>query len=291
MKILNGKEVSEKIRDDLKPRIQSLIQKNNRPGIGIILIGDNIESKTYVNMKQKMCKELKMKTELHHLQEDVNQKTVIETIQKLNNSPTIHGIIVQLPLPNNLNTNVILNSVSYEKDVDGFHTLNAGKLYQNRNVDFIPCTPKGCIDLLKYYEIEILKKNAVIIGSSNLVGLPLSMLLLQRGATVTICNENTKDIREHLKNADLVFSCCGVAHIIKEDYVKRDVIIVDIGVNKITDDTNKKGYRLVGDVDYENVKNKASYITPVPGGVGPMTVITLMEQTVKAAELNTNFKL
>lgn len=291
MKLLDGKKVSNKIKDELKPRINLLIQINNRPGLGIILVGDNIESKIYINMKEKSCSKLGIKTELHHLPDSINQKTIIEIIQGMNNNSTLHGILVQLPLPKNLDTDLILNTVSYEKDVDGFHTLNAGKLFQNRNIEFVPCTPKGCIELLDHYNINVKGMNSVIIGCSNLIGLPISMMLLHRGATVIICHIDTKNTKELVQQADLIVSCCGVAHLVKEDWVKENAIVIDVGFNKLEDKSREQEYRLVGDVDFENVKNKVSYITPVPGGIGPMTIAMLMEQIVRAAELNMTLKL
>jgi 5,10-methylene-tetrahydrofolate dehydrogenase/methenyl tetrahydrofolate cyclohydrolase len=270
--ILNGSELSKKIKDDLKIKIDKL---DTKPGLGIILIGDNIESKIYVEMKKKTCSELNINIEYYKFPIDVEQGIILETIKNMNDNKSIHGILIQLPLPNHLNTNLILNTVSHEKDVDGFHTINAGKLFQNRDSTSIPCTPLGCLELLDHYNINVKSMNAVIIGCSNIVGLPLSMLLLHRGATITICHIDTKNTKELVQKADLIVSCCGVPHLVKEDWVKKNAIIIDIGINKLND--SKKGYRLVGDVDYENVKNKCSYITPVPGGVGPMTVAMLMK--------------
>tara|TARA_B100000575_G_scaffold288170_1_gene287748 strand:+ start:64 stop:945 length:882 start_codon:yes stop_codon:yes gene_type:complete len=284
VEIIDGTKVSGELKHSLKPRIQSLLEQNIRPGLGVILVGDNIESKTYVSMKHKNCLELGIMTEIHRFAKDINEKLVIETIQTMNQKSSIHGIMVQLPLPEHLDKDRILNTIRDTKDVDGMTTINAGKLFQGETVPFYSCTPKGCIELLDYYDIEISKKNVTIIGSSNLVGLPLSMMLLHRGATVTICNENTRDIIEHIKDADILITCCGVPQLIKKEWINDNTVIIDVGINKIKDDSKEKGYRLVGDVDYENVKEKASYITPVPGGVGPMTIAVLMEQIVDACE-------
>ena len=232
-----------------------------------------------------------MPIELYKFPNDIDQKTVIDTIYHMNDNISIHGILVQLPLPEHLNTNTILNTVSHNKDVDGFHTINAGKVFQNRDAKLIPCTPLGCIELLDHYNIDVKSMNTVIIGCSNIVGLPLSMLLLQRGATITICHINTKNTKELVQQADLIVSCCGVAHLVKEDWVKRDAIVIDIGINKIIDDSKKKGYRLVGDVDFDNVNDKCKYITPVPGGVGPMTVAMLMKNVYNLAENSIKFNL
>ena len=284
VEIIDGTKVSDELKLSLKPRIQSLLEQNIRPGLGVILIGDNIESKTYVSMKHKTCLELGIMTEIHRFSKDINEKLVIETIQTMNQKASIHGIMVQLPLPEHLDKDRILNTIRDTKDVDGMTTINAGKLFQGEPVPFYSCTLKGCIELLDHYDIMISKKNVTIIGSSNLVGLPLSMMLLHRGATVTICNENTRDIIEHIKHADILITCCGVPQLIKKDWINDNTVIIDVGINKIKDDSKEKGYRLVGDVDYENVKDKASYITPVPGGVGPMTIAVLMEQIVDACE-------
>ena len=284
VEIIDGTKVSGELKHSLKPRVQSLLEQNIRPGLGVILVGDNIESKTYVSMKHKTCLELGIMTEIHRFAKDINEKLVIETIQTMNQKASIHGIMVQLPLPEHLDKDRILNTIRDTKDVDGMTTINAGKLFQGEPVPFYSCTPKGCIELLDHYDIMISKKNVTIIGSSNLVGLPLSMMLLHRGATVTICNENTRDIIEHIKHADILITCCGVSQLVKKEWINDNTVIIDVGINKIKDDSKEKGYRLVGDVDYENVKEKASYITPVPGGVGPMTIAVLMEQIVDACE-------
>ena len=284
--ILDGIKVSNQIKNELKSRIQSLINKKIRPGLGVILIGDNIESKTYVSMKQKTCLELGIMTEIHRFSKEVDENLVIQTIQSMNQKSLIHGILVQLPLPDHLNKDRILNTIKPVKDVDGLTMINAGKLFQDQDASFYSCTPRGCIELLEYYEISVKGKNVTIIGSSNLVGLPLSMMLLHQGATVTICNINTRDIREHIQHADILITCCGVPHFIQEEWVKEDTVVVDIGINKVVDESKEKGYRLVGDVDFENVKEKASYITPVPGGIGPMTIAILMKQIVEGCELS-----
>lgn len=235
--ILDGLELSKKIKDDLKIKIDKL---DTKPGLGIVLVGDNIESKTYVEMKKKTCEELNINIEYYKFPIDVEQDIILETIEDMNNNISIHGILIQLPLPKNLDTNLILNTVSHEKDVDGFHTINAGKLFQNDDFTSIPCTPLGCLELLDYYNINVKSMNTVIIGCSNIVGLPLSMLLLHRGATITICHIDTKNTKELVQTADLIVTCCGVPHLVKEDWVKRDAIIIDIGINKINDDSKKK---------------------------------------------------
>ena len=285
MIILDGQHVADKIQTSLIPRITSLKQKNVFPSLAVILANDSFESRTYVSMKQKICEKLGIQCKIHHSYQS-NESELISLIEDINNSINIHGILIQLPLPSNINKNRILSTVSPIKDVDGLNPLNSGKLFQNNNIHFIPCTPRGCIDLIDYYQIDIKGKHAVIVGSSNLVGLPLSICLLYRGATVTICNINTINTKDHVQKADIVIACCGVPHLIKEDWIKEGSIIIDIGINRIEDKSNKKGYRVVGDVDFENVKHKVSHITPVPGGIGPMTITALVRQVVEACERN-----
>ncbi len=284
MKILDGTKVSNEIKDELKDEVDTLVSKNIRPGLGVILVGENIESVTYVNMKKKACQQVGIKSVVHNLCENILEDEIIQIINDFNENPNIHGILVQLPLPDHINKKKVLNSICNEKDVDGMNTYNSGKIMLNDDIQITPCTPRGCIELLDYYNIPIQSKKITIIGSSNLVGLPLSILLLHRGGTVTICNINTLDVKSHVVDADIVVACCGVPHLVKEDWIKPGSVVIDVGINKINDNS-KKGYKLVGDVDYENIKNKVDYITPVPGGVGPMTIAILMKQTVEICRL------
>ena len=279
MILLDGKKVSQEIQQNLQYRIDSLSLKDIKPGIGVILVGESKESITYVSMKRKKCYEMGIVTTVYHYLENISQEAIIKTIDIMNNNPSIHGILVQLPLPKHIDTDLVLNSVSKNKDVDGFHYHNAGKLFQNKDYLFSPCTPKGCMELLHYYDIDVKGLNITIIGASNLVGLPLSMMLLHNGATCTICHIDTKNVKDHCLKSDMIIACCGNPHLVKEDWVKEDTIIIDIGTNKI--EGSKK---LVGDVDFENVKNKCSHITPVPGGIGPMTIMMLIQQVIEACE-------
>lgn len=272
MILLDGKKVSSEIIQKLETRIK---EKTSHPGLGIILVGNRNDSLKYVESKKKVCSKIGIKFHLIHLEETCKEDHVIKVIAELNDNLSINGIIVQLPLPNGFNTDKILNEVIPGKDVDGFHPENAGKLFLNRNIDFAPCTPLGCMRLIDYYGIDVEGLNICVIGCSNVVGLPLSMMLIQRNATVTMCNVYTADLKKHTVDADMIFSCCGVPGIVKEDMVKDGVIIIDIGINFVDG-------KLVGDVDFEGVKDKCSYITPVPGGVGPMTIAMLMEQTLDA---------
>jgi len=279
MIILDGKKISLEIQQNLIKRIDALSLKNIKPGLGVILVGESKESISYVSMKRKKCYEMGIATTVYHYQETISQEAIVGTINIMNNNPSIHGILVQLPLPKHIDTDLVLNSVSKDKDVDGFHYYNAGKLFQNKDYIFSPCTPKGCMELLNYYDIDVRGLNITIIGASNLVGLPLSMLLLHKGATCTICHIDTKNVKDHCLKSDMIIACCGVPHLVKEDWVKENTIIIDIGTNKI--EGSKK---LVGDVDFENVKHKCSHITPVPGGIGPMTIMTLIQQVIEACE-------
>ena len=277
MKILDGKKLSEEIQSSLKDRVLRLTNEGIKPGIAVILIGDKIDSIKYVNAKNRACIALGIGFNLIEFPKDVFIDDVISEIESLNKDDKIHGIIVQLPIPKRLDSDKILNMVTQSKDVDGFNIINAGKLYLNQLKEFLPCTPLGCIELLEHYNIDIKGMDIVIIGCSRIVGLPLSMMLLQRGATVTICHIDTKNIKRHTINADMVISGCGVPHLVKDHWVKDGVIIIDIGINILNG-------KLVGDVDYENVKSKCSYITPVPGGVGPMTISMLIKQVIESIE-------
>ena len=274
MILLDCKKISSEIIQGLKTRVH---EETYKPGLGIVLVGSRKDSLKYVESKKKVCSQIGIQFHLIHLEETCEEDHILKVIDELNDKPSINGIIVQLPLPKGFNTNKILDKVVPEKDVDGFHQENAGKLFLNRNINFVPCTPLGCMKLIDHYGIDVEGLNICVIGCSNVVGLPLSMMLIQRNATVTMCNIYTKDLKRHTLSADMVFSCCGVPKIVKKDMVKDGVIIVDIGINFVDG-------KLVGDVDFDGVKDKCSFITPVPGGVGPMTIAMLMEQTIEAWE-------
>ena len=271
MTLLDGKKVAKEIQNKLQLKIDILPVK---PGLCVIMVGSNPESLIYVNMKLKKCKEMNINTYFFNFNDD-SEETIINKINEMNECPLVHGILVQLPLPKELNTSSILNSVSKEKDIDGFHTYNAGLIFQNKKPLFTPCTPKGCMELLDYYNIEVRGLNITIIGCSNLVGLPLSMMLLHRGATVTICHENTIDVKSNCLKADMVIACCGVPKLVKDHWIAEDTIVIDIGTNKLTN-------KIVGDVDFDKVIDKCSYITPVPGGIGPMTIMMVIKQTIES---------
>ena len=278
--IINGKAISLQMNKEFSERIQNC---PITPGLAVILVGNRIDSQTYVSMKQRRCSQLNIFSKLVQLDSDVTEKKLIEQVQNLNNNLNIHGILIQLPLPKHINETNVLSKVKIEKDVDGCHYENMGRLTMNRNPLFVPCTPEGCIELLHRYNIEIAGKHAVILGKSNIVGLPLSLMLLHHDATVTICHLGTQDVEQKIKQADILVSACGKPRFVQAQWLKQGVIIIDIGINRLDDSSRKRGYRLVGDVDFDKAKDVASFITPVPGGVGPMTIAMLMKHTIDAA--------
>ena len=288
--ILDGRALSKKINSYIKSEIESLSlneqqQSSLKPGLCVVIVGDREDSKTYVSMKSKKCKEIGIESKIIQLSENTTTENLLGIINIFNNDKTVNGILVQLPLPQHINKEQVLSSIKLEKDVDGFHCNNMGNLaMENRTPLFVPCTPKGCIRLLDEYKIDVKGKKVVVIGKSNIVGLPISLMLMNRNATVTVCHKYTgKDtLKEYLINADIIISGCGQPKMITGDWVKQDVIIVDIGINHVKDDNTNGKTRIVGDVDYDSVFDKASYITPVPGGIGPMTISMLMENTFNA---------
>jgi len=283
MKIIAGKEVSKKIYQELSKEIINLKKNNIIPCLTVIIVGERKDSLSYVNMKHKKCLELGIESKLIKLSQLITQTELLRKIEELNQNLFVHGILIQLPLPNHIDKIKVLEKVDINKDVDGFHYANMGKLALNTNPLFLPCTPLGVIELFKYYNIELEGKNVVMIGKSNIVGLPLSLMLLNAEATVTVCHIKTKNIKDITRRADILISACGKPQMIKKDWIKENVDVIDIGISPIQDNTKKIGYRLVGDMDFEDIKEKVNYITPVPGGVGPMTIAMLMKQTVKAA--------
>ena len=274
--ILNGKELSDRLLNNLKETIEKLDKK---PGLGLIIVGTRQDSLTYVKMKKKACEKVGIKSTIVELLENINQEDLIQEVEKMNNNELINGILVQLPLPKHIDENKVLLTIKSEKDVDGFHPINLGNLVLNKNDPIIACTPKGCIRILEDNNISIEGKHAVIIGRSNIVGKPLALLLLNKNATVSICHSKTKNIEQITKQADILLVACGRAQFVKKEWIKKDCIIIDVGINFIDDDTKKSGKRLVGDVDFDDVIGKVKAITPVPGGVGPMTIAMLLQNT------------
>ena len=287
--LLLGKPVSEKHYSLMKKRILELKNKGIVPKLVVILIGNNPASRIYVNSKAKMFKNLNCLSEIKKLDEGVSKKNLLKLIEDLNNNKNVHGILLQLPLPKHLDSNDFLSKINPMKDVDGFHPENSGLLFQGKP-RFIPCTPLGCVKILEYYKIDIKSKYIVVIGRSNIVGKPITSLLSQPfkvgNATVTLCHSHTTNLSSYTKLADIIISAVGKPSLIKNDMVKNGCIILDVGINRINDSSDK-GYHIVGDVDFPGLVEKASYITPVPGGVGPMTISMLMHNTILAAELST----
>ena len=285
-KILSGKEVSEAVYENLQPRISKLKQKGITPGLAVVLVGDDPASQVYVRSKGRKFNKLDLFSETFVLPADIDESSLISKIYKLNNDDRFHGILVQSPLPKHLDYNKILLEVSPKKDVDGFHPVNIGKLASGEP-QFIPCTPKGVMRIFEHYNIELNGMHVVIIGRSNIVGRPLSILTSLKtsyaNATTTICHSGTPDIPKIAKQADILIAAIGVPEMIDESYIKPGAVVIDVGINRVEDDS-EKGYKLVGDVNFESVNGIASAITPVPGGVGPMTIAMLVENTVEAAE-------
>ena len=281
--LISGKEVAEQINEELRVKIDVLKQRNIIPGLGVILVGDRKDSLSYVRMKRKRCEKLGIRSVLIKLDVDVMQEKLIEHVEQLNNDDTIHGILIQLPLPKHIDEASVLSRVKLSKDVDGFRYENMGRLATRNNPLYVPCTPEGCIELLERYHIEISGKNAVVLGRSNIVGLPVALMLLNKNATVTVCHSRTKDVIEKVRSADILIVACGKTEFVKADWLKKGVVIIDVGINSVDDSSRKRGYRLVGDVDFHGAKEVASYITPVPGGVGPMTISMLLRHTVESA--------
>ena len=286
VKILSGKDTAQSVYQNLNNRIISLADKNIRPGLCVVLIGDDPASQIYVHTKTKKLRSLGLLSESILLPSDVKEKKVIKIINDLNNDSKYHGILVQFPLPDHITTQNIINSIKPEKDVDGFHPENVGWLSIGKP-RFIPCTPKGIMRILDHYNIDLNGKNIVVIGRSNIVGRPISILtsLNSQGAngTCTICHSRTKNLEKFTINADVIIIAIGRPNYLKGDMIKSGVVLIDVGINRVNSD-NEKGYVIVGDIDWDSVIDKASFITPVPGGVGPMTIAMLVENTIEAAE-------
>ena len=284
--ILSGKEVSASIYDSLDQKIKSLRKNNITPGLAVVLVGEDSASQVYVRSKTKTFNKLSLFTKTYRLPSDSSERELLKLIDDLNKNNLFHGILVQLPLPSHIDSDKVINRILPSKDVDGFHPENAGLLSIGKP-RFIPCTPKGIMEILKYYKIKLNGKHVVVVGRSNIVGRPISILTSLKGknsnGTTTICHSGTKDIGNHTKAADVVIVALGVPGFLKENMIKERAVVIDVGINRV-DDTSEKGYRLVGDVDWKGIYKKAAAITPVPGGVGPMTIAMLVQNTVKAAE-------
>ena len=285
--IIDGKQVAAEMRAELKTRVAQLKTKDIVPGLAVVLVGEDPASKSYVTAKERACAEIGIFSDDNHLPADTTQEDLMALVNKLNKDPKINGILVQLPLPKHLNESEVLLAIDPNKDVDGFHPVNVGKMVVGEEA-FWPCTPHGIIQLLLRSNIKIEGAEVVVVGRSNIVGKPIANMLIQKSptgnATVTVCHTRTKNMAEHVKRADIIIAAAGWPNTITADMVKEGAVVIDVGVNRIEDETKKRGYRLVGDVDFEAIKEKASFITPVPGGVGPMTITMLLYNTVESAE-------
>ena len=277
MNILDGKKCSQEILDKIKEKVDNLKNSNKRvPGLAVIIVGNNPASKIYVNSKVKACEKVGFYSKAIFLDENISQAELLENIQALNNDKNIDGILVQLPLPKHLNEDKICNAIDTSKDVDGFKAENLGKVMLGKEDGMVPCTPQGIMYLLdSIKDINLYGMNGVVIGRSNIVGKPISSLLINRGVTTTVCNSRTKNIEDVLRNADIIVAALGKPKFLKENMVKEGAIIIDVGINRVDG-------KLCGDVDFENVSKLASFITPVPGGVGPMTIAMLLNNTLRA---------
>ncbi len=286
MTIIDGKKVAADIRAELKTKIDQLKTEDKAlPGLVTILVGEDPASKVYVRMKHKACEEVGINSKAEVLDTSITETELLKLIEQYNKDPLFHGILVQLPLPKHINEDAVIEAISPAKDVDGFHPINVGKMVIGKDT-FFPCTPHGVVELLQRYNIETKGKHVVVVGRSNIVGKPVANLLLQKkegaNAIVTVCHSAAEDLSYHTKQADILIAAIGRPEFIKEEMVKEGCVVIDVGVNRVDDPTNKKGYKLVGDVDFKNVSKKTSHITPVPGGVGPMTIAMLLKNTYLA---------
>jgi 5,10-methylene-tetrahydrofolate dehydrogenase/methenyl tetrahydrofolate cyclohydrolase len=284
--IIDGKAIAATIRGEIKEEVEEMKAKHGKvPGLATVLVGQRKDSQTYVRMKKKACAEVGITSFGHDLPEDVSQEELLKVVRDLNDNPDVNGILVQLPLPDHIDEEEILAAISLDKDVDGFHPINIGRLsMKRRDPLFVPCTPKGCIELLLRSDVTIEGKRAVVLGRSNIVGLPVSMLLLHRNATLTVCHSRTKDLPGVVREADILVAAVGRPEMVRGDWIKPGAVVIDVGVNAVDDPSRDKGYRLVGDVAFDEAKEVASAITPVPGGVGPMTIAMLLRNTLDGAK-------
>ena len=287
VKIIDGRKIAAEIREEVARAVQALRKRRITPGLAVVLVGDNPASQVYVRMKKRTCGELGIASFDHDLPKNCSEKRLLQLIARLNADPAVHGILVQLPLPPQISEAKVLNAVDPAKDVDGFHPVNVGKLL-NGEATLLPCTPHGCQELLLRSGYDPAGKHVVVLGRSNIVGKPMAAILMQKAkganATVTVCHSRTKKLASITKQADILIAAIGVPNFVTSRMVKDGVIVIDVGMNRVPDKTRKSGYRLVGDVDFKNVSKKARAITPVPGGVGPMTITMLMQNTVEAAK-------
>ncbi|NMA60347.1 MAG: bifunctional methylenetetrahydrofolate dehydrogenase/methenyltetrahydrofolate cyclohydrolase FolD [Firmicutes bacterium] len=274
-KIIDGKAIAKEIRGDLAKQVAELTKEGRQPGLAVVLVGDDPASAVYVRSKKRACEEVGINSLVHRLPQETTQKELLALIEELNQDPKIHGILVQLPLPDGLDEEIVINAISPKKDVDGFHPINVGNLHIGQE-GFVPCTPAGVVELVKRTGVSIAGKNVVVLGRSNIVGKPVASLFLRENATVTICHSRTKDVAAECRRADILIAAVGRPKLVQQDWVKPGAVVIDVGINRVDGE-------IVGDVDFEQVKKVAEAITPVPGGVGPMTIAMLLKATVEAA--------
>lgn len=275
--IIDGKQIADNIKENVRKEVAALNEQGVFPSLSVIVVGNDPASEVYVRNKARACEKAGIVSNTYKLPEDSSTDDVVELVESLNEDKKVHGILVQLPLPKGIDEERVIAAVSPEKDVDGFSVASSGSLYLGKKAGFMPCTAAGVIDLIKSTGVDISGKNAVVLGRSDIVGKPVAILLMRENATVTVCHSRTQDIAEHTRRADIIVAAVGRKHFVTEDMVKDGAIVIDVGINRVDG-------KLYGDVDYESVSKKASYITPVPGGVGPMTIAKLLENTVKAAK-------
>jgi methylenetetrahydrofolate dehydrogenase (NADP+) / methenyltetrahydrofolate cyclohydrolase len=288
--IIDGKSTAQKIRDEVAAEVAKRSSAGKKqPFLATVVVGDRTDSISYVTSKGKACQELGMGSVNHHFPANANQEEVEEIVRQLNADPEISGILVQLPMPEHIDEEKVLSLIDIKKDVDGFSPINIGRLAQKgRSPLFVPCTPAGCIYLLEQANVRIDGANAVVLGRSNIVGMPVALLLNHRNATVTICHSHTRELPSLIRQADILIAAIGKTEMVKGDWIKPGAAVIDVGINEKPDPSKKKGYRLVGDVNFDEAVQTAGWITPVPGGVGPMTIAMLMKNTLHAAELQDN---
>lgn len=281
--IIDGKKIAAEIKEKIAAEIAQLKEKGISAGLAVVIVGDDPASRVYVDLKKKNCAETGIYSEEYALSAETTEEELLKLIDKLNHKKEINGILVQLPLPKHIDENKVIEAISPEKDVDAFHASNVGKIMIG-DYNFLPCTPSGCMELIASTGIDLTGKECVVVGRSNIVGKPMAMLLLHKNATVTICHSKTADLKETCRRADVLIAAVGVPKLIKKDMVKEGAVVIDVGTTKMPDG------KLCGDVDFEEVKNVASYITPVPGGVGPMTRVTLLQNTLTATKVQNGIK-
>jgi len=286
-KKIDGKAIAKELREEIKAKVAERVAAGKpKPGLATVLVGTDPASEVYVGMKKRMCERLGMNSYAHTLSKDASQEEVEGVVKKLNADPSVNGILVQLPLPDHLDEEKVLQAIDITKDVDGFHPINIGRLAQKgREPLFVPCTPDGCLRLLDASGTELEGANAVVLGRSNIVGMPMALLLVKRNATVTICHSRTKNLSEICAEADVLIAAVGRPEMVKKDWVKPGATVIDVGTHRIDDESKEKGYYLTGDVAYEEVSEVAGAVSPSPGGVGPMTIAMLMHNTLRAAEI------